>query len=100
MGPAFNWHVTVRPIFVRAISPASDKTSRCFMTAGREIGNGRASSLTDRLFRSPSCASSARRVGSAKAAKVRSRSLSTYLTIELSISAPHHACQAAPNAPA
>ena len=43
------------------------------MTAGSEIGNGRASSLIDMLSRSLSCASNARRVGSASAAKVRSR---------------------------
>jgi hypothetical protein len=68
------------------------------MTAGSDIENGRASSLTDRLSRSPSRASSARRVGSAKAAKVRSRSLSLYLTIELSIRPQQNACQAASNA--
>ena len=43
------------------------------MIAGSDIANGRASSLTERLRCSPSCASSARRVGSASAAKVRSR---------------------------
>ena len=42
------------------------------MIAGNEIGNGAASSLTDRLSRSPSRTSSARRVGSHSAAKVRS----------------------------
>jgi hypothetical protein len=58
------------------------------MTAGSDIANGRASSLTDTLSRSPSRASSARRVGSARAAKVRSSGVvSVYLTIELSISA-------------
>lgn len=72
MGAAFNWHVTVRPVLVRLIRPASESTSRCFMTAGSETGNGRASSLTETPSRSFSCASSARRVGSASAAKVRS----------------------------
>lgn len=42
------------------------------MIAGSEIENGAASSLTDRLSSSPSRASSARRVGSDSAAKVRS----------------------------
>ena len=42
------------------------------MIAGSEIGNGCASSLTDRLSRSPSRANNARRVGSESAAKVRS----------------------------
>ncbi len=43
------------------------------MTAGSDIANGCASSLTDMLRRPTSCASSALRVGSASAAKVRSR---------------------------
>ena len=47
MGAAANWQVTVRPIFLRVIRPASDSTSRCFMTAGSEMEKGRASSLTD-----------------------------------------------------
>ena len=72
IGAAFNWHVTVRPVLVRRISPASDSTSRCFMTAGSETGNGRASSLTETLSRAFSCVSNARRVGSESAAKVRS----------------------------
>lgn len=42
------------------------------MIAGSEIENGSASSLTDRLAFSPRRASSARRVGSDNAAKVRS----------------------------
>lgn len=42
------------------------------MIAGSEIENGSASSLTDRLSFSPRRASSARRVGSDSAAKVRS----------------------------
>ena len=49
------------------------------MMAGSDTGNGRARSLTETEARSPSRASSARRVGSAKAAKVRSSVL--YLTI-------------------
>ncbi|MEH2559317.1 hypothetical protein V1286_006846 [Bradyrhizobium algeriense] len=43
------------------------------MMAGSDIENGCASSLTEMLSRSPSRASSARRVGSDSAAKVRSR---------------------------
>lgn len=42
------------------------------MTAGSDIANGRANSLTDKSS-SPSRASSARRVGSESAANVRSR---------------------------
>ncbi len=73
IGAAFNWHETVRPVLVRMTSPASDRTSMCFITAGSDIENGRASSLTDTASLSRSCARSARRVGSASAAKVRSR---------------------------
>ena len=47
------------------------------MIAGSDIENGCASSLTDRLSCSTSRASSARRVGSESAAKVRS-SVSSY----------------------
>ena len=43
------------------------------MIAGSDIENGCASSLTEMLSRLPSRASSARRVGSASAAKVRVR---------------------------
>jgi hypothetical protein len=49
MGAAVNRHATVRPVLVRLISPASESTSRCFMIAGSDIANGRASSLTERL---------------------------------------------------
>ncbi len=76
MGAASNWQATMRPVLVREIRPASDSTSRCFITAGSEIENGRASSLTETFSRSPSCASSARLVGSASAPKVRSRLVS------------------------
>lgn len=63
----------MRPVLVRVISPASDSTSRCFITAGSDMVKGRASSLTDTSCSSPSRAINARRVGSASAAKVRSR---------------------------
>ena len=43
------------------------------MIAGSDIANGRANALTDTSVCSPNCASKARRVGSASAAKVRSR---------------------------
>jgi hypothetical protein len=45
------------------------------MIAGSDTGKGRASSLTDRLSSSLSRAISARRVGSASAAKVRSKTV-------------------------
>jgi hypothetical protein len=54
IGPARNRHATVRPVFTRMISPASDRTSKCFMIAGSETGKGRASSLTDKLGSVPS----------------------------------------------
>ncbi len=55
------------------------------MTAGSDILNGDASSLTDRAGRSASRITSARRVGSDSAAKVRSRLASENLTIWFSI---------------
>jgi len=55
------------------------------MTAGSDIENGFANSLTDRPSLSLSRASSARRVGSESAAKVRSSAVSVYLTMKLSI---------------
>jgi hypothetical protein len=73
MGPAVSCTATVRPVLVREIRPASDSTSRCFITAGSDMAKGCASSLTESVSRSVRRASSARRVGSARAAKVRSR---------------------------
>jgi hypothetical protein len=55
------------------------------MTAGSDIENGCASWLTERPSLSFSWASSARRVASESAAKVRSKAVSLYLTIQLSI---------------
>ncbi len=72
IGPAARCTATVRPVLVREISPASESTSRCFITAGSDIENGCAISLTE-ASRSASCAKIARRVGSERAAKVRSR---------------------------
>ena len=76
IGAGVSSQATMRPVLVRLIKPASDSTSRCFMTAGSDIGNGRASSLTEALSPPFNCASKARRVGSASAAKVRSRVVS------------------------
>jgi hypothetical protein len=70
---AVSRHATTRPVFSRAMRPASVSTSRCFMIAGSDIAKGCASSLTESVSRSESRATSARRVGSASAAKVRSR---------------------------
>jgi hypothetical protein len=82
IGAALRRQVTVRPDFVRATSPASDRTSRCFMIAGNETANGAASALTEMSGCSASRANSARRVGSASAANVRSSGvLLLYLTI-------------------
>lgn len=72
MGAAVSSHATVRPVLLRAIRPASTRISRCFMTAGSDIANGSANSLTEMPSCSFSRASSARRVGSARALKVRS----------------------------
>jgi hypothetical protein len=49
IGAARSRQETVRPVFSRVTRPASDKTSRCFITAGSDMSKGRASSLTDRL---------------------------------------------------
>ena len=68
MGAALSRQATVRPVFLRAINPAPDSASRCFMMAGNDTAKGRASSLTDTLSCSPSRARIARRVGSASAA--------------------------------
>ena len=76
IGSGVSSQATMRPVLVRLISPASDSTSRCFMTAGSDIGRGRASSLTEALIPLFKRASRARRVGSARAAKVRSRAAS------------------------
>ena len=65
----------MRPVLARLIRPASDNTSRCFITAGSDMANGAASSLTETLGRPLRRASIARRVGSASAAKVRSSAL-------------------------
>ena len=51
IGSGVNSQATMRPVLVRLISPASDSTSRCFITAGSDIGNGCASSLTETLSR-------------------------------------------------
>jgi len=71
IGAALSRQLTVRPVLLRVIRPASDNTSRCFITAGSDIENGRANSLTEKLCRSLSRAMSARRVESESAAKVR-----------------------------
>jgi hypothetical protein len=63
------------------------------MTAGSDTGNGRARSLTETLCWSRNCASKARRVGSASAEKVRSRTVSLYLTIRLSNMLRETRCQ-------
>ena len=65
------------------------------MTAGNEIGNGFASRLTDRPGSAASRITSARRVGSASAAKVRSRAGLETLTMWLSIVRGRRRCQRA-----
>jgi hypothetical protein len=73
MGAAVSSHDTTRPFFERRISFASASTSRCFITAGSETGNGLAISLTDMPSCSASRARMARRVGSDRAANVAPR---------------------------
>jgi len=72
IGSACRRQATVRPGFSRMTRPASLSTSRCFITAGSDILKGLASSDTEIVSRALNCARSARRVGSARAAKVRS----------------------------
>jgi hypothetical protein len=52
IGSACKRQATVRPVFSRATSPASESTSRCFITAGSDMAKGLASSVTERLSRS------------------------------------------------
>jgi hypothetical protein len=73
IGSGVSAQATMRPVLVRRTRPASESTSRCFITAGSDMGKGRASSLIDTLSPALNCATIARRVGSASAAKVRSR---------------------------
>jgi hypothetical protein len=76
IGSGVRSQATMRPVLVRLTNPASESTSRCFMTAGSDIGKGFANSLTETLVPSLNCASIARRVGSARAENVRSSALS------------------------
>ena len=81
IGAALSWQLTVRPDLARSSNPASARTSRCFMIAGNDTPNGCASALTDNPGCSASRVSKARRVGSASAAKVRSRGAALNLTM-------------------
>ena len=38
IGSGVSSQATMRPVLVRLIRPASDSTSRCFITAGSDIG--------------------------------------------------------------
>ncbi|KAG1243576.1 hypothetical protein G6F68_015775 [Rhizopus microsporus] len=84
MGSGDSVQLTTRPSLARAISPASSRTRRCFMKAGRDMAWGRASALTDAVPRSRS-ASTCRRVPSARAEKMLSSVSLFKLTIRLSI---------------
>lgn len=85
IGVASSRQATVRPVFERAMSPASASTPRCFMIAGSEIENGAASAVIEISGSSASRMTIARRVGSASAAKVRSSVSLLKLTIWFSI---------------
>ena len=65
IGSAASRQATVRPVLTRVTSPASESTSRCFITAGSDIACGRASSETDTLsaVRKPRHDRAPRRVG-------------------------------------
>ena len=76
IGSGVSSQATMRPVLVRLISPASDSTSRCFITAGSDIGIGRPSTLTEALSPLIKRDRRTRRVGSARAANVRSRVVS------------------------
>ena len=81
MAWASSTQATVRPCLERLTRPASDNTSRCFITAGSDISNGAARSLTDIESLPLSCARIPRRVRSDSAAKIWSSRSSEYLTI-------------------
>ena len=82
IGSGVSSQATMRPVLVRLISPASDSTSRCFITAGILIAKGRANSVIESASSRSSRARIARRVGSARAENVSVR-WSTYLTFLL-----------------
>jgi len=84
MGAADSSQLTTRPSLVRAMSPASSSTRRCFMKPGSDMSCAWASSVTGR---SPSASDSStcRRVRSDRAANSVSRVSSEYLTIGFSI---------------
>src|SRR2546422_8105807 len=85
MGRATRRQRRMRPCFACATRPARSSTRRCLCTPGRDIRNGRASSVTD-ASRVASRARMARRVGSASAAKVTSSAGLLNLTMWLSLS--------------
>src|SRR5438105_8557034 len=66
--PPLSWQLTTRPDLLRTMSPASSRILRCLMNPGSDIANGSASSPIERSPRL-SLASTARRVGSARAPK-------------------------------
>ena len=80
-------HIRTRPTFSDLTSPLVSSTWRCWITAGSDIGRGRASSLTEavpRLSRS----TMTRRFGSASAWRTRStgcRRWANWLGIHLTI---------------
>ena len=71
MGRGESSQRTMRPSFVREMSPASSSTRRCFMKPVSDMPCGSASSVTLRL-RSPRVSSTVRRVGSESAANTAS----------------------------
>jgi hypothetical protein len=84
-GAASSSQLTTRPSLLRSIRPASSSTCRCFMNPGSDMPCGAASSLTACPPLPASEFNTARRVGSASAAKTLSSASSEYLTIEFSI---------------
>src|SRR5712675_287320 len=81
--------LTTLPSFSRLIRPALSRMPRCFMNPGKDMSNGRDSSVTGRLP-STSVLTTSRRVGSASAAKTALSSFSEYLTIRFTINRSEH----------
>ena len=81
IGAADRFTATVRPVLVRVINPASDRTFRCFVMPGSFNDKGRASSLTESPGLFFNRTKTARRLGSASAENVRSRSDNEYFAM-------------------
>src|SRR4029453_17670712 len=77
-------HLRTRPTFSVVTSSASSSSRMCFFIPVSDMPKGSASSLIVALP-APSCSSTARRVGSAGAAKGRVKIGAQYFTIRLTV---------------